>query len=49
MKNEITLDHGSAQPMGDGIYVICQHDEYGIAQSVVVSLTDLKRIQETEA
>jgi len=50
MKNEtqahrLELGHGEARYMGDGVYVVLQRDEFGDAQSVVLTTGDLRRLR----
>lgn len=44
MKNNIKLGDGDAVPMGDGVFVLCQRDELGVPQNVVVKRDDLERL-----
>lgn len=45
MKNNVRLDDGDAVPMGDGGFVICQRDEYGVAHTVFVTGADLRQLK----
>ncbi|HUD29817.1 MAG TPA: hypothetical protein VMQ93_13165 [Novosphingobium sp.] len=44
MKNDVKLNDGEAQHMGDGAFVLLQRDERGRAQHVVVTEDDLRRL-----
>jgi hypothetical protein len=48
MNTEMKLTDGVAEHMGNGVFVLCQRDENGVANSVVVTLSDLRRLQEAE-
>ncbi len=39
---EVQLNEGVAQHMGEGVFVLCQKDERGRPQSVVVTEEDLR-------
>jgi hypothetical protein len=43
-QQQIDLADGVAVPMGEGVFVICQKDERGAAQSVVLTGEDLTRL-----
>jgi len=38
----VNLHNGEAQPMGDGLFVVMQRDEYGKAHSVALSAEDIR-------
>ena len=41
---EIALSDGFATYVGDGFYALAQNDEYGLPQSVVISIADIAAI-----
>lgn len=41
MTTEMTMRDGMAQPMGEGVFVLCQTDAERGPQSVVVTLADI--------
>ncbi|MBX7482841.1 hypothetical protein [Qipengyuania qiaonensis] len=44
MPTEVKMLDGLAQPMGEGVFVLCQTDAERGPQSVVVTLEDLQQI-----
>lgn len=44
MMTNLQLADGVAEYMGDGVFVLAQKDERGSAQSVVVTVEDLRRL-----
>ena len=47
MTTDIRLNDGTAQYMGEGVFVLCQRDEHGTPQSVTLTREDLERLLRT--
>ena len=45
---DVELDDGMAFGMGDGAYLVVQHDEYGRRQAVLITADDMAAISATE-
>lgn len=41
-KGPVNLSDGEAQPMGEGVFVVMQRDEYGKAHSVALTTEDIR-------
>jgi len=42
LMDTILLEDGHALNMGEGRYVVTQHDEYGVAQTVSLAAADIQ-------